>query len=310
MPNPNQEPLPLPVDICGLTMIAVRQYLSALRPTSSSLRIPAPLRGDRSASAVQHAHLVPEIFIQLAGYTDFTCGKERFRLNPGEVCIMPGHTPHAEIAGSLDGKPFHNIVMTYGRSHLIFHDATAVNGKPRVASSGSVICRTISRQIDYIEDIILLSRTQSPVRQDALTGVQMAYFASLWTTLAGHEPVHAESDKTARVRQLVASRLGHPDLSVAHLAGLIGCHPDYLSHLFKQESGSSLTQYIHAQRIHQARDLLERTALSIKETAAATGYRDPGYFIRCFRRLTGTTPAAYRQSGTAHRPETAGRPAD
>jgi len=288
----------VPDDVRRLTLVSIRQYLSALHPCATRLKVAPDPEDCRHPEPAQHMHLMPEVFIQLTGFTDFTCGRERFRLNPGEICFMPRRTPHAETAGSPDGLPFRNIVITYGWPHLLFHVADALPGcHPRVAASSSAVCLSIRQQIDYIEEIIRLSRHTSPVGTEALTGLQMAYFASVWTTLAGHDTDRSESDKTARIRRLVASRLGNPELSVEYLAGLINCHPDYLSHLFRTENGSTLTQYINEQRTHQARNILDSTPLSIKEVAAATGYRDAGYFIRIFRRQTGTTPAAYRRRG-------------
>lgn len=283
-------------DVRSLTLAVIRQYLFELKGNVAIFRIPSVVEENSIHAPLQHMHLLPEVFIQLAGFTDFTCGDESFRLNPGEVCIMPRRTPHSEKAGTLNSRPFRNIVITYGWPHLLFHVANASStGIPQVTSSGSAVCLSTIRQIEYIEDIVRINRQASPVQTEALTGLQLAYFSTVWTTLAGHETGRIESTKTARVRQLVASRLGTPDLSVEYLARLLACHPDYLSHLFQKQTGSTLTQYINEQRILQARDMLERTSLSIKEISAAVGYSDPGYFTRVFRRLTSTTPASHRQ---------------
>jgi transcriptional regulator GlxA family with amidase domain len=112
--------------------------------------------------------------------------------------------------------------------------------------------------------------------------------------LEGRDMAIVEPVKVSRVRQLVSSRLASPELSVEWLAEILRCHADYLSHLFRRETGVTLTRYINEQRIFQAREMLEKSALSVKEITVAVGYSDPGYFARVFRQLTMDSPAAYR----------------
>ena len=68
------------------------------------------------------------------------------------------------------------------------------------------------------------------------------------------------------------------------------------SHLVKDYTGSTVLQHLQQIRIQQARHLLERTDLSCTEVAYEVGYGDQSYFIKHFRRLTGTTPARYRHA--------------
>ena len=45
-----------------------------------------------------------------------------------------------------------------------------------------------------------------------------------------------------------------------------------------------------------AKELLVESRLGLPDIAAALGYADEGSFIRAFRRWTGTTPGAWRES--------------
>jgi AraC family transcriptional regulator, transcriptional activator of pobA len=46
----------------------------------------------------------------------------------------------------------------------------------------------------------------------------------------------------------------------------------------------------------EARLRLENTEFPVEQIAYGLGFRDPGYFNRFFKRLTGITPGAYRQT--------------
>ncbi len=278
--------------VVGRAVVAM--LLEKLEGGGVEVMVPGEVKGGVPVN--QAKHLLPEVFVQLSGYTEFTCGREVFRLRAGEVCVMPRGMPHAERVGEAKGEAFCNLVIMYGHPRLLYHLAVEkVPGKPGGILGGSVECVTMARHVDYLDEVVRVSRQGGEVRDAAVRGLMLAYVADVWESLARREEAgNREPVKVSQVRQLVASRLTSRELCVGWLAGLVRCHADYLSHVFRRETGITLTRYINEQRVQQARDLLERSALSIKEVASAVGYGDAGYFTRVFRRMTGVLPGAYR----------------
>ncbi len=84
------------------------------------------------------------------------------------------------------------------------------------------------------------------------------------------------------------------DLSLSSLARLLNVNASYLSTLFKKEMGSSLTDYVNRCRIRHAQHLLVETNLPIKIIAQQCGIPDVYYFGRLFKKISGTSPKAYR----------------
>ena len=68
---------------------------------------------------------------------------------------------------------------------------------------------------------------------------------------------------------------------------------------FQRSIHTSPVQYVKHYRILRAREFLLEPDVSITEVAERCGYQDPGYFIRCFTRLTGSTPGQYRRKAHA-----------
>ncbi len=64
---------------------------------------------------------------------------------------------------------------------------------------------------------------------------------------------------------------------------------------FRNATGYSPMEYIQTLRIEEAKHLLETTASSVEMIAVETGYEDPNFFRRLFKRKVGITPARYRQ---------------
>jgi AraC-like DNA-binding protein len=85
-------------------------------------------------------------------------------------------------------------------------------------------------------------------------------------------------------------------LTLPEIAAEVGLSPCRLSHLVREHTGRTVTQVIHQVRIQRAQYLLERTDKSCTDIAYESGFNDQSYFIKHFRRLTGTTPLQYRRA--------------
>lgn len=70
----------------------------------------------------------------------------------------------------------------------------------------------------------------------------------------------------------------------------------YFSKKFKQEFGTTLTEYILSLRLNHAAFLLKTTSYSMEECCHAIGLESVSYFINAFKRKYGITPAKYRKS--------------
>lgn len=85
------------------------------------------------------------------------------------------------------------------------------------------------------------------------------------------------------------------DLRLAPLAQALNVNPSYLSTLFKQETGQTLTNYVTAKRMEQGAYLLGATSLPVSVVAQRCGIPDDNYFSKLFKRHHGLTPTQYRQ---------------
>jgi transcriptional regulator GlxA family with amidase domain len=131
-------------------------------------------------------------------------------------------------------------------------------------------------------------------------GLLLAYLSLLESAMPRpgcREPLSGlEKVRVAEVRRLVQEELANPGLGVVFLAQRLRCSPDYLSHLFRQETGQRLAAYVNKERIEAAQELLRHTALNVAEIAFAVGFENPGYFARVFKVEIGIAPGDYRRS--------------
>ena len=89
-------------------------------------------------------------------------------------------------------------------------------------------------------------------------------------------------------------------LSLKSLSSMCFITPSYLSNLFKQETGTTLTDYINTQRIHRAARLLCASSRGVADVAEEVGILDVNYFTKIFKKTMGATPTVYRRVHKNH----------
>ncbi|MBR2041445.1 MAG: helix-turn-helix transcriptional regulator [Oscillospiraceae bacterium] len=86
------------------------------------------------------------------------------------------------------------------------------------------------------------------------------------------------------------------NLTLNSLASMQNLSPSYLSALFSQETGQTLTEYVNQKRVKLAMRLLATTKLQIQTIAQHCGILDVHYFSKVFKKAVGMTPKQYRES--------------
>lgn len=86
---------------------------------------------------------------------------------------------------------------------------------------------------------------------------------------------------------------GNVGLSI--LPEVAGVSNPTLIRMFHHYCGKSPMEHVTEMRMELAKNLLESTALSMKEIAERIGYNDPLYFSSVFRKFTGMSPRAFRK---------------
>lgn len=87
------------------------------------------------------------------------------------------------------------------------------------------------------------------------------------------------------------------EVSLDEVSRIINISPYYFSKLFKEETGENFIDYLTDIRIQKAKELLKDQTISIKEVCMKSGYSDPNYFSRIFKKKENLTPSEYRERG-------------
>ena len=154
----------------------------------------------------------------------------------------------------------------------------------------------IRRLQDEIKDIRLTSNQRIEVMSERIREL-----LSISESLEKVEPVEVienEEDRlfAERVKAFVNEHLSDSDLSVKDIAEAMAVSRTLLFARMKSVFNTSPNNYLLNQRIERAKELLRQPDVYVADVAYRSGFSDPKYFSKCFKKLTGMTPTEFQKS--------------
>ena len=109
----------------------------------------------------------------------------------------------------------------------------------------------------------------------------------------GHraEARHAQLAEDAKT--IVALRARDP-LDLSELARELGCSAFHLCHVFRRQTGLTLSEYQHQIRLRRSLERVSDPGSRLTDLALELGYASHSHFTHFFRRTFGVTPSALR----------------
>ncbi len=98
------------------------------------------------------------------------------------------------------------------------------------------------------------------------------------------------------LKQVVEKHITDPNFNAVIFAEIMGMSRMQLHRKLKALTGKSSTQFIRIQRLNFAARMLRETSANISEIAYLSGFNDPAYFNRCFKKQFGQTPKEFKQN--------------
>ena len=89
-------------------------------------------------------------------------------------------------------------------------------------------------------------------------------------------------------------------IALTDVAAHVGLSSEYLSRLFKEDTGMKFVVYLNNLRLRHALSLLENTSLKVYEVAERVGYSNLSYFSTVFKKNFGQNPFEFKNRVSGH----------
>ena len=107
-------------------------------------------------------------------------------------------------------------------------------------------------------------------------------------------PVVEEKPLVSAIKDYIYNRREEA-VKVEEICGAFGYSKSYLSRLFREHTGKSLSAYATEKKMERAKELLRDDRYNITQIAAKLCFDNPQYFARAFKRECNMTPTEWKQ---------------
>jgi AraC-like DNA-binding protein/mannose-6-phosphate isomerase-like protein (cupin superfamily) len=211
-------------------------------------------------------------------------GEEHCLLNTGKEIVRDCEITFEfrSRSGKVLRSPFHEVLSIWASE------------KCKPIYNSTVSPRLFSQITEDIEQIVRtgLYREENP--NLLFTSLLSRIFLNLFTNLLTIKPVESQRiHPMLLVKQYIQKNYSH-SLSLAELAKMAVCTPNYLSRRFKEIYGITPISYQIRLRLLSAAHSLRTTELTIKDISQQTGFEDVYFFSKMFKKMHGQPPARFR----------------
>ncbi|MFT6164298.1 MAG: AraC-like DNA-binding protein [Zhongshania aliphaticivorans] len=223
----------------------------------------------------------------IAGKGTLMCDDKHYRINSGDIILLPPDHPHAYKA---DGKDPWTIYWLHFDGNLAddFYQHIQL-------SSPCVNIGVQPRVVRIFDGLSELRRSAYQFAEFMQGGHQLQALLSYIALLVRQQrPQSGKALNWERLRATMQEHI-HGQLNLDELAAEVKLSKYHFTKKFKAHTGQSPIQYFINMKIQRACYLLDSTSQSVKQVAAAVGYDDAYYFSRLFKKTIGLAPSDYRQ---------------
>ncbi len=237
-----------------------------------------------------HLHNALEIILLTAGQATAIYGEQRIHLQAGDLFIVFPNQVHG-YENSQHAEAYVLIAPT-----LPYLDAFYGN----IAQKQPVYPVLSPQQWASADTQHLLQMAHADKNtcdQKVMQGYLLVLLGKLLPLLELRETDPGDTNAICRLLLFLNEHYTDP-LSRQDIAQAVGYHQSYISHIFSSVLHTTLTSYITALRLDEARRLLTDTNLPVSRIAVSLGFGSLRSFNRVFSRQVGTTPTAYRKNNS------------
>jgi AraC-like DNA-binding protein len=233
----------------------------------------------------QHTHEAWTVLVVDEGAVRYVLHRGAHHAVPAAITLLPPYVPH-DGRSAVEGRSFRKRVLYLDPGWLPPTAADLAVSRPTLVDErGLALLRQVHADLTSPPDAVAVG-----------WGVQ-ALHDLVEGHLGGRPAPRADVPLARRLRAMLDDA-GPAQLTVTDAARALGVHPGHLVRSFTDAYGIPPHRYATGRRVDHARRLL-LGGVPPARAAADAGFHDQAHLTRHFRRVLGTTPAAFASSTAA-----------
>jgi len=251
-----------------------------------------------------HYHDFNKIIIFISGDVTYVIEGKSYKLKPWDILLVNRNNLHLPIIS--DAEPYERIILWLNPVFLEGHNRNGCNllncfqlakeSKFSLIRASRSDLNPLMQNLLELENAVSDDSFGSDILKNALFIQAMVKINRLFLGLDRNRSI-TDIKYDPRIEEMLGFINNNldSDLSIDCLAAGFFLNRYYLMHLFKKETGSTLSCYIQQKRAIKASDLL-RSKVSAGEVCALCGFEDYSTFVRTFKKEFKLSPTQYVKS--------------
>ncbi len=259
---------------------------------------------------VLHQHKFIEIVYILSGRARHIIDDREYAVKKGDISVINSYEAHAFLAEEDCDEPFLAYDLMFTPDFL---DQSCLSGEDFSLLSDSFLFYSLfPDEKDFKERFNLIPNqyelgsvfdkvyTEYKSRKTGYVNLIRIYTAEIMIRLLRKIQYQDENNLSAAQKHIVLEIMDYIEnnysikIKTEEIASKLFFNKNYISKLFKKETGISIHEFVKEIRIKEACKLLSKTNQTIAEIAKDCGFSDMKTFYSVFKKQTGCTPKAYR----------------
>ena len=250
-------------------------------------------KNERPAINVPHLHSGYEIYYNIYGAEGFFFDKKFYPCDGNDLFVIPKAQVHKAIV--RPDTEYERCIVSID-SKII----ASINSMPHLSSSLD--------WLDCVGDSLPGKVNLSPAQHDELMGYVTEYnnardelkrFAVLVNILSftggffkSAKPAKTIIPESIPWKAMLVIEENFRDIKIADIAKQLFVSDSYISKVFKEECGVTLSNYLIIRKIAEAKKYLYM-GVSVKEVCFLSGFNNYSNFIRTFKKFEGYSPGNF-----------------
>jgi len=255
--------------------------------------------GERFHSTPSH-----ELIHVLSGTAQIQYRRRSFSVAPGDTFVIPQGTQHRDIRS--EGETY-RVIYTFfrwpsGKALLAKLQPAALIG---ISAGARAHVQMLVRQLEseYLGEATGSNERMQLILMEIILALARHSHAAVPSKISTRGDIALVRRKklAEEVHRYLAEHCAE-QISLEELAKAHDVSPFHLCRTYTQAFGVSMTDTVARLRVERGAELL-KIGVSVKEAASRSGFTDPNYFAKVFRKVTGLSPSQYCAQEQSKRPK-------